>query len=143
MSGERLLLDSTFIAGLINSRDQLHLKAKDFLQLVETAAEVVITEAVLIEVGNLLHSVQHRKRAAEFIDACYGTTNVTIVSVDTQLLRKAVDFYRLHQDKDWGLTDCISFVVMKERGLIIAMTADAHFQQAGFRALMLERPGSS
>ena len=140
MSGERLLLDSTFIAGLINSRDQLHLKAKDFLPLVETAAEVVITEAVLIEVGNLLHSVQYRQRAAEFIDACYGTTNVTIVSVDTELLRKAVDFYRLHQDKDWGLTDCISFVVMKEHGLIIAMTADAHFQQAGFRALMLEPP---
>ena len=40
MSGERLLLDSTFIAGLINSRDQLHLQAKYFLPLVETAAEV-------------------------------------------------------------------------------------------------------
>jgi predicted nucleic acid-binding protein len=60
--------------------------------------------------------------------------------VDRELLRKAIDFYCLHQDKDWGLTDCISFVVMKERGLIIAMTADAHFQQAGFRALMLEPP---
>src|SRR6266446_2389115 len=96
MSGERLLLDSTFIAGLINSRDQLHFKAKAFLPMVEAAAEGVITEAVLIEVGNLLHSVQQRQRAAEFIDACYGTTNVTIVSVDTELLRKAVDFYRLH-----------------------------------------------
>jgi predicted nucleic acid-binding protein len=78
------------------------LKAKDFLPLVETAAEVVITEAVLIEVGNLLHSVQQRQRAAEFIDACYGTPNVTIVSVDTELLRKAVDFYRLHKDKKLG-----------------------------------------
>ena len=140
MSSERLLLDSTFIAGLINSRDQLHSQAKDFLPLIETAAEVVITEAVLIEVGNLLHSVQLRQRVAEFIDACYGTANITIVSVDTERLRKALDFYRLHQDKDWGLTDCISFVVMKERGLVIAMTADAHFQQAGFRALMLEPP---
>ena len=140
MSGDRLLLDSTFIAGLINSRDQLHLKAKDFLPLVETAAEVVITEAVLIEVGNLLHSVQQRQRAADFIEACYETTNVTVVSVDTELLRKAVDFYRLHQDKNWGLTDCISFVVMTERDLTVAMTADAHFQQVGFRALMLEAP---
>jgi predicted nucleic acid-binding protein len=61
MSSERLLLDSRFIALLINSRDQLHLQAKDFLPLVETAAEVVITEAVLIEVGNLLHSVLHRQ----------------------------------------------------------------------------------
>ena len=141
MSGERLLLDSTFIAGLINSRDQLHFQAKDFLPLVEGAAEVVITEAVLIEVGNLLHSVQQRQRAAEFIDACYRTTNVTIVSVDTELLRKAVNFYRFHHDKNWGLTDCISFVVMKERGLLVAMTADAHFQQAGFRALILEPRG--
>ena len=58
--------------------------------------------------------------------------------MDTELLRKAVAFYRVHEDKDWGLTDCVSFLVMKERGLIIAMTADAHFQQAGFRALMLE-----
>ena len=90
MSGERLLLDSTFIAGLINSRDQLHFKAQAFLPMVEAAAEVVITEAVLIEVGNLLHSVQQRQRAAEFIDACYGTTNITIVSVDTELLCKAV-----------------------------------------------------
>jgi predicted nucleic acid-binding protein len=132
MSGERILLDSTFIAGLINSRDQLHLQAKNFLLLVENAAEVVITEAVLIEVGNLLHSVQHRQRAAQFIDACYETTNVTIVSVDTELLRNAVDFYRLHQDKDWGLTDCLSFIVMKERGLIIAMTADATYPTGGF-----------
>jgi predicted nucleic acid-binding protein len=102
MNGERLLLDSTFIAGLINSRDQLHLKAKDFLPVVETAGEVVITEAVLIEVGNLLHSLQHRQRAAEFIDACYETANVTIVSVDTALLRKAVDFYRLHKGQRLG-----------------------------------------
>jgi predicted nucleic acid-binding protein len=61
MSGERLLLDSTFIAGLINSHDQLHLQAKEFLRLVETAAEVVITEAVLIAAGNLLHSVKYRQ----------------------------------------------------------------------------------
>jgi len=138
MSGERLLLDSTFIAGLINSRDQCHLKAKGFLPLVENASEVVITEAALIEVGNLLRSLPHRKKAAEFIDACYETGNVTIVSVDSDLLRKALAFYRLHQDKDWGLTDCVSFVVMKERVIAMAMTADADFQQAGFRALMLE-----
>jgi predicted nucleic acid-binding protein len=140
MSGERLLLDSTFIAGLINSRDQFHSQARAFLPMVETAAEVVITEAVLIEAGNLLHSVRLRQRAAEFIEACFATTNVTIVSVGTELLRKAVDFYRVHYDKDWGLTDCISFVAMKERGLLMAMTADAHFQQAGFRALMLDPP---
>jgi uncharacterized protein len=40
------------------------------------------------------------------------------------------------RDKEWSLTDCISFVVMKERGLTEALTADHHFEQAGFKALL-------
>lgn len=36
----------------------------------------------------------------------------------------------------WSLTDCSSFIVMEERGLADAMTADRHFEQAGFRALL-------
>ena len=40
------------------------------------------------------------------------------------------------KDKDWSLTDCISFVVMHERGLPDALTTDKHFEQAGFRALL-------
>lgn len=36
----------------------------------------------------------------------------------------------------WSLTDCISFEVMGEFGLTEALTADHHFEQAGFRALL-------
>ena len=39
-------------------------------------------------------------------------------------------------DKDWSLTDCISFVVMQERNIQDALTADHHFEQAGFVALL-------
>jgi uncharacterized protein len=38
--------------------------------------------------------------------------------------------------KEWSLTDCISFVVMKERGLTDALTPDRHFEQAGFKILL-------
>jgi uncharacterized protein len=46
--------------------------------------------------------------------------------------------YNSRSDKDWGLTDCTSFVVMSERNLTEALTTDSHFQQAGFRALLIE-----
>ena len=42
-------------------------------------------------------------------------------------------------DKEWGLIDCVSFVVMEYRGITEALTSDAHFEQAGFQAL-LRRP---
>ena len=138
MSREELLLDATFVAGYLNPRDQHHSRAIQCMPRVKAASKVVITEAVLIEIGNLLHPTQHRLRAAEFIETCYVTSNISVVPVDTDLLKRALQFYRQHTDKPWGLTDCISFVVMSDQGLTTAVTADRDFQQAGFRALMLE-----
>ncbi|HLE87746.1 MAG TPA: hypothetical protein VI727_08795 [Candidatus Brocadiaceae bacterium] len=42
-------------------------------------------------------------------------------------------------DKEWGLVDCISFVVMKKHGIKDALAADDHFIQAEFNALLLEK----
>jgi predicted nucleic acid-binding protein len=44
--------------------------------------------------------------------------------------------YKKYNDKEWGLIDCISFVVMTEAGVKQALTFDQHFEQAGFEALM-------
>lgn len=39
-------------------------------------------------------------------------------------------------NKDWSLTDCISFVVMQREGIDEALTGDRNFEQAGFKALL-------
>jgi len=133
----RLFLDTVFIQALLSRRDQYHEKARELWPGVQAAGEVWTTEAVLVEVGNAL-SVIHREGAAEFLRRCYDTENLHVVSVDTELLSKGLDLYSSRNDKTWGLTDCISFVVMHEEGLTVAVTADEHFVQAGFRALMAE-----
>jgi predicted nucleic acid-binding protein len=51
-----------------------------------------------------------------------------------------VDLYRSRGDKDWSVTDCLSFVVMERRRLTEALTTDHHFEQAGRKALMLALP---
>jgi predicted nucleic acid-binding protein len=56
------------------------------------------------------------------------------------LFDMAFTLYGNRPDKSWSLTDCASFVVMRERGLTEALTTDEHFRQAGFRALLLEEP---
>jgi len=44
--------------------------------------------------------------------------------------------YESREDKDWSLTDCISFPVMQEEGIADALTSDSHFRQAGYRTLL-------
>ncbi len=137
MTGDRIFLDTVFIQALLNGRDQYHIQAKALLPRVRNAAEVWVTEAILIEVGNAL-SAFNRRAAIQFIQQCYQTQNMRVVTVDTQLLNRALQLYQCRPDKTWGLTDCISFVVMQEQGIIIAATADKHFFQAGYQALLLE-----
>lgn len=133
----RFFLDTAFVQALLNRNDQYHKIAKACLSELRTAKEVWTTEAILIEIGNAL-STTHREAAVHFIDQCYVTSNIHVVSVDMGLLKRALNLYDERTDKEWGLTDCISFVVMSEQNLGDAMTTDRHFTQAGFRAIMRE-----
>jgi predicted nucleic acid-binding protein len=135
MSGARLLLDTAFVQALLNRHDQHHDRALTLLPSVQAAAEVWITEAVLVEIGNAL-STFHREAAAAFVEQCYHTANMRVVTIDTPLLLRALQLYRSRPDKTWGLTDCISFVVMQENKLTDAVTTDQHFVQAGYQALL-------
>jgi uncharacterized protein len=137
MTGDRLFLDTAFIQALLNPRDDYHNQAKQLFPRIRAASEVWITEAIFAEVGNAL-SALNRNGAVQFIQQCYRTENIRVVSVDTSLLMQALDLYQSRSDKAWGLTDCISFVVMQQQNITDAVTADRHFVQAGFRALMLD-----
>lgn len=136
MSDERILLDTAFVRALLNRRDQDHARAKELWPRVRAAREVWTTEAILVEIGNSLRSISHRQAAFAFISKCYTTPNTRIENVTSDLLGRALTLYDSRRDKTWGLTDCISFVVMKDQSLVDAMTTDKDFQQAGFRALM-------
>ena len=137
MKKERIFLDTVFVQALLNRRDQYHDEAKALLNQVRTAFEIWVTEAVLVEIGNALSSI-NRMGAVNFINSCYTTPNIKVVTVDTTLFKSALDLYDNRSDKEWGLTDCFSIVVMQDHGLTEALTTDAHFKQAGFRVLLEE-----
>jgi uncharacterized protein len=123
MSSERLFLDTAFIQALLNPRDDYHNRAKQLFPRIREASEVWITEAIFVEVGNAL-SAFNRSGAVQFIQQCYRTDNIKVISVDTELLMQALALYQSRPDKAWGLTD--------------AVTGDRHFVQAGFHVLMLD-----
>ena len=48
----------------------------------------------------------------------------------------AWELFRNRPDKTWGVTDCASFILMKEMGMDAALTVDHHFEQADFQRLI-------
>jgi len=70
------------------------------------------------------------------LDTLETDPHVEIVPLSEQLYAQASQLYRQRPDKEWALTDCVSFVVMEDRGINEAFTTDEHFPQAGFQALM-------
>jgi predicted nucleic acid-binding protein len=61
--------------------------------------------------------------------------NLQIISVDSYLIQSGVELYANRLDKGYSLTDCISMIVMKQRGIIEVLTHDKHFTQENFRIL--------
>lgn len=134
-----LFLDTSYVIARTNTQDQTHARAMRWDTRLRIARRrLVTTEFVLLEIGDGLAGVRLRRQAARIIELFRTDPDVEIVPASSDLFAAAFALYRSRPDQGWGLTDCASFVVMRERGLAAALTADNHFRQAGFRALLLE-----
>lgn len=138
-TARRAFVDTSFVLALFNRADAHHERASRWLACLRGNAELWVTEAVLTEVCNAL-AASNRRAAVSFAEQAYQTAGMQVVSVDPILFQRALELYRDRPDKAWGLTDCVSFVVMADRSLVEALTADRHFEQAGFVALLLRDP---
>jgi len=90
----------------------------------------------LLEIGNALSKQRYRTAAIQLLESLKTDPSVEIILLTNRLYRLAFNLFKQRQDKEWDLVDCVSFVVMQEREISDALTADIHFQQAGFRALL-------
>jgi uncharacterized protein len=134
-------LDTAYVEAGVNARDQWHAAAARWERyLAVQRRRLLTTEYVLVEIANGLAAPRHRSRAVDLIRRLIASPNVEIVPASADLFRAALELYENRPDKDWGLTDCASFVVMADRGLTDAFTIDDHFRQAGFRPLLLDDP---
>jgi uncharacterized protein len=133
----RLFIDTGYALALALGRDQHHARASELAREFDRSdTRFVTTSAVLLEIGNSLSSPALRPTALRILDGLRGDRRVEIIETGEGLVRRGLDLFRERTDKEWSLTDCISFVIMGDERLSLALTYDQHFEQAGFTALM-------
>lgn len=135
----RVFADAGYWIALLNPRDALHEKARQAsVSLGRT--RIITSEVVLAEVLNAFASKGDLLRMATcvLVDKIRSNPNAEIVPMTSTSFRQALERYRSRPDKTWGLTDCASFLIMEQKGVTDALSADRDFQQAGFKALLLD-----
>jgi hypothetical protein len=126
--------DTFHFLALLKTDDPCHTQAVKLHRV--RWQKLVTTDCVILETGDACCEPQDHGDFLALYDSLPKDSRVEIVRLTPELLERGVSLFRSRVDKNWPLTDCISFVVMQERDLTEALTADHHFEQAGFKALL-------
>jgi predicted nucleic acid-binding protein len=132
-----VFLDTSGLVAVVNMDDQWHATAEAAWHgLIASGTSLITTSLVLIEIGDGLSRVQHRQMAMGLYDRLRAAAGVEVVRVTAAEEEAGWELFRQRSDKEWGVTDCISMIVMRNRNVTDVFSVDHHFEQAGFHLLL-------
>jgi uncharacterized protein len=136
----RLFVDTSFHVAIFSDSDQLHDRAiaiSDEFSL-DSSVRFVTAEAVLVEFLTFVRRAgpRTRQRAADYVAELRLKPGVSIAAQTRELFERGLELYRSRPDKNYSMTDCMSMVVCRERGIADVLTYDRDFEQEGFVALL-------
>ena len=117
-----LFADAFFFMAVLSKSDLAHARALAYLRP-RLSLPLLTTAWVMTEVADGLAQPQHRAAVVRLPTKLRENPAVEIIPPDLGLFDRGFDLYTRRPDKGWSLTDCISFVVMTDRGLTTSATA--------------------
>jgi predicted nucleic acid-binding protein len=133
-----IFLDTGYFVALFTPDDRLHERAAAWsLQLNEPT---LVTEYVLWECVNTFSGPKDRASAHALIAQIQSDPDCEMIHASPDLFSAGLELHRARADKEWSLTDCVSFHVMRQHGVTRALAHDIHFEQAGFEPLLRKDP---
>ena len=130
----RVFADTFYFLAVLNRQDPAHAEAMDFYG--DASLGFVTTEWVLTEMGDAMAKPGLRPNFQRLIGLLEKDPQMTVIPASRELFHRGLALYFARPDKEWSLTNCISFVVMQDEGLTDALTGDHHFAQANFAVLL-------
>jgi predicted nucleic acid-binding protein len=128
-----VFIDTSYLLALELSNDQNHaVSLRHWQGIIKALPHLVTTSYVFDEVVTFFNSRGHHSKAVQTGNKLLRSPSVQLVHVDENLFHEGWRYFVQYQDKDYSLTDCLSFVVMQRFGITTAYTFDQYFLQAGF-----------
>jgi hypothetical protein len=138
MTERPIFVDTSYLIDLMNADDRYHGPAVEWARGLKDSPRVrLTTSAILVELGDALSKALVWQRFRPMFDSLRHDPRTQVVEADRGLFERALELRNTREDKDWGLTDCLSFVVMADHRSTEALSCDSHFVQAGFSAVLL------
>ncbi len=135
----RLFVDTGAWCALYDRSDVHHARASAFLQEIKRQkAQLITSDYVLDESLTLLRFRAGHKEAVEFGRWVLQSQLVKVINADEKTWQSAWDLFVRYDDKPFSFTDCTSFAIMRQLGLLNAFAFDRNFEQAGFVMLPSE-----
>src|ERR1044071_1695428 len=111
--------DAFYFVARLNRHDQYRERVLNFMERFE--GELVTSDWVLMEVADALGGSHVRANIREYVQALCNASNCTVIAANREAFDRALTLYHRHSDKEWSLTDCTSFVIMREMGITEAL----------------------
>lgn len=131
--------DTGYFIALVNKKDQYHRQAKKWARrLTKEKISCHISIPIVFEIADGFSKIGRREIGIDLLEQISNSVNFIVHSFSEALYNNAKKLYIARKDKEWSLTDCYSFELMKELNISQVLSADKHFEQAGYEILLKE-----
>lgn len=129
--------DTGYFIALVNKKDQYHRQAKKWAhRLTKEKISCHISIPIVFEIADGFSRIGRREIGIDLLEQISNSANFIVHPFSDTTLNNAKELYIARQDKEWSLTDCYSFELMKELNISRALSADHHFEQYGYQILL-------
>lgn len=134
MAKKAVFLDTSGFFSWLSANDERHDRAVKFFT--STNRVLITTDWIIAETCNLFVARRAPQMVRTLFRALDESVGIQLIAIDSERFREARSCFLKCEDHAFPLTDCSSFVVMRELGITDALTADRHFHVMGFNPLL-------
>ncbi|WP_254568604.1 type II toxin-antitoxin system VapC family toxin [Oscillatoria sp. HE19RPO] len=136
---KRVFGDTFYWIALLNPRDNWHQVALNYAHNYPEVP-IITTDGVIDEIlayaaskGSLM-----RQKGLALCLQMRREPSIEVIAYTPEIRELGLSLYGQRLDKGYSLTDCISMIVMKQRGITEVLTHDQHFAQEGFTRIFTD-----